>query len=255
MSHPAHLLASLRQSLEQFEPHRASVQLGHGGADVLLRGLRREALHEIHAAEAGDSGAASGFAAGLAQRLCGDRALLWIRQEFSALEHGEISGSGLIELGIDPRKLVLLRIDHAKDALKAAGDALSCKGLGAVMIEIYGKHKVLDLTATRRLTLAAGREGVSVLLLRLGAEADASAAETRWIVRAAPSPSPAGAGDFGLPRFDATLARNRHGATGRWIMEWNCDNGSFCEPAENSFDMAAAPADGPADTQGWRAAG
>jgi protein ImuA len=59
-----------------------------------LRGLRREALHEVYAAEAGDSAAASGFAAGLAHRLRADRTILWIRQEFSALEHGEINGSG-----------------------------------------------------------------------------------------------------------------------------------------------------------------
>jgi protein ImuA len=249
MSRPAHLLASLKQSLERSEPHLASASLGHAGADEVLRGLRREVLHEVYAAEAGDAAAASGFAAGLAQRLCAGRALLWIRQEFSALEHGEINGSGLLELGIDPSKLVLLRVDHAKDALKAAGDALSCTGLGAVVIEIYGEHKVLDLTATRRLMFAAERDGVSAVLLRLNAQADASAAETRWIVRSAPSPLD---NDFGFPRFDATLARNRHGATGRWIMEWNCNDGSFHEPAQTSFAVAAPPADGSLEAQEWR---
>lgn len=251
MSRPAHLLASLRQSLERSEPHLASASLGHAGADEVLRGLRREALHEVYAAEAGDSAAASGFAAGLAQRLCTGRSILWIRQEFSALEHGEINGSGLLELGIDPSKLIVLRVDHAKDALKAAGDALSCTGLGAVVIEIYGEHKVLDLTATRRLMFATERDGVSAVLLRLGAEADASAAETRWIVRSAPSPANK-EDDFGFPRFDATLARNRHGATGRWIMEWNCNDGSFHEPAQTSFAVATPPADGSLEAQEWR---
>ena len=249
MSRPAHLLASLRQSLERSEPHLASASLGHAGADEVLRGLRREALHEVYAAEAEDSAAASGFAAGLAQRLCTGRSILWIRQEFSALEHGEINGSGLLELGIDPSKLILLRVDHAKDALKAAGDALSCTGLGAVVIEIYGEHKVLDLTATRRLMFATERDGVSAVLLRLGAEADASAAETRWIVRSAPSSAE---DDFGFARFDAVLARNRHGQTGRWIMEWNGNDGSFHEPAAHPFGVAAAPADGPLAAQEWR---
>lgn len=255
MSRPAHLLASLRQSLERFEPHLASASLGHAGADEVLRGLRREALHEVYAAEAGDSAAASGFAVGLAQRLCAGRSILWIRQEFSALEHGEINASGLLELGIDPSKLILLRVDHAKDALKAAGDALSCTGLGAVVIEIYGEHKALDLTATRRLMFATERDGVSAVLLRLGVEADASAAETRWVVRSAPSPNNEDY-DFGLPRFDAALARNRHGQTGRWIMEWDCNDGSFHEPAENSFGVAAAPADGSLAAEAeWRRAG
>ena len=247
MSQPAQLLASLHRA---FEPEGTRVVLGHGAVDGL--GLRREALHEVYAALAGDSAAASGFAIALAQRLCEGRTILWIRQEFSALEHGEIDGSGLLELGIDPAKLILLRVDHVKDALRAAGDALTCTGLGAVVIEIYGEHKVLDLTATRRLTLAAARDGVSAVLLRLGVEADASAAETRWIVRSAPSAS---AEDFGFPRFDTTLARNRHGATGRWIMEWNSDDGSFHEQAADTFGVAAAPADGQADTQGWKRAG
>lgn len=248
MSRPAHLLASLRQTLAPSEPEGTRVTLGHGDADGLLNGLRREALHEIYAAETGDAAAASGFAIGLAQRLCAGRSILWIRQEFSALEHGEIDGSGLCELGIDPAKLILVRIDHARDALKAAGDALTCTGLGAVVIEIYGEHKVLDLTATRRLMFAAERDGVSAVLLRLGVEANASAAETRWIVRSAPS---FGEDDFGFARFDATLARNRHGGTGRWIMEWNGDDGSFHQQQTHSFGVAAAASDGPVDTQGW----
>jgi protein ImuA len=251
MSRPANLLASLRQSLARSEPHQAGVPLGHAGADEVLRGLRREALHEVYAAEAGDSAAASGFAVGLAQRLCAGRSILWIRQEFSALEHGEIDGSGLLELGIDPSKLILLRVDHAKDALRAAGDALTCTGLGAVVIEIYGEHKALDLTATRRLMFSTERDGVSAVLLRLGAQADASAAETRWIVGSAPSPLNE-EDDFGFPRFDATLARNRHGQTGRWIMEWNCNDGSFHEPAENPFGVAAPPADGSLAAKEWR---
>ncbi|HVZ69294.1 MAG TPA: hypothetical protein VG891_07500 [Rhizomicrobium sp.] len=243
MSQPAQLLASLHRALE---PEGTRVALGHGAADGLC--LRREALHEVYAAEAGDSAAASGFAIALAERLCAGRTILWIRQEFSALEHGEIDGSGLLELGIDPAKLILLRVDHAKDALRAAGDALTCTGLGAVAIEIYGAHKVLDLTATRRLALAAARGGVSAVLLRLGVAADASAAETRWIVRSAPS---ACAEDFGFARFEAVLARNRRGPAGRWIMEWNGDDGSFHQPAADTFDLAAAAADGQADTQGW----
>lgn len=253
MPPPPNLLASLRQSLERFEPERASILLGHAGVDALLRGLRREALHEVYAGGPGHDAAASGFALGLAQRLCGARTLLWIRQDFSALEHGEIGASGFLEMGFNPARLILLRVDHAKDALRAAGDALACKGLGAVVLEIYGEPKALDLTATRRLTLATANAGVSCILLRLGAEADASAAETRWSVRGAPSPMHAE--DFGYPRFDTTLARNRHGPMGHWIMEWDCDNGSFCEPAADRFDLAAAPADRPVETEEFRRTG
>jgi protein ImuA len=101
---------------------------------------------------------------------------------------------------------------------------------------------------------ATERDGVSAILLRLGAETDASAAETRWIVRSAPSPDKE-EDDFGFARFDATLARNRHGQTGRWIMEWNGNDGSFHEPAAHPFGVAATPADRPLAAEEWRRTG
>ncbi len=73
-------------------------------------------------------------------------------------------------------------MSSAADALRAGCDALSCKGLGAVVIEVVGNPKVLDLVASRRLTLAADRSGVSAILLREGACPAPSSAETRWVV-------------------------------------------------------------------------
>ena len=73
----------------------------------------------------------------------------------------------------------------AADALRAANDALSCAALGAVVIEIPGRPKILDLMASRRLTLACAQKTVTAFLLRFNAEPEASTAETRWLVRAA----------------------------------------------------------------------
>ena len=126
--------------------------LGHADADsVLGGGLARGALHEIFAGDAG----ASGFTVCAAQRVSGDKHLLWIIQDFCALEHGAPAPTGFAELGIDPSKLLLLRAADAADALRAGVDALSCTGLGAVIMEIAGNPKVLDLVASRR--LVAGR--------------------------------------------------------------------------------------------------
>src|SRR5262249_36160098 len=74
--------------------------------------------------------------------------------------------------------------------------------------------------------------GVTGLLLRLAAEPAPSTAESRWIVRAAHSPPDASWSEWGAPRFDAELVRNRHGPTGRWIMEWKCDECLFSETAD-----------------------
>jgi protein ImuA len=101
-----------------------------------------------------------------------------------------------------------------------------------VILEPWGDPKALDLTASRRIALACARSGVPALLLRSGGAAGPSAARTRWILRAAASgPSEA----WGAPLFDASLARNRSGRTGRWTMEWSRDAGLFRDPARDSF--------------------
>jgi protein ImuA len=217
--------------------------LGHAEADrTLTGGLMRGVLHEVFAGDA----SAFGFAAALARRVAGAKRILWVVQDFSAIEHGAVSATGLAEFGIDPARLLLLRAANAEDALRAGADTLTCAALGAVVIEIPGNPKVLDLVASRRLVLGAQQKHVTAFLLRPGAQAEPSAAETRWLIRAAPSHD---ADDWGMPRFDAALTRNRHGETGRWIMEWCCDDGAFrtsCVPAAHSGVVVSAPADRPA---------
>jgi protein ImuA len=205
--------------------------LGHDGADKALRGgLMRGALHEVFAADA----SGFGFAAALARRAAGTKRLLWIVQDYSALEHGQICATGLAEFGIDPASVLAMRAANATDALRAGADALSCSALGAAIVEIPGNPKILDLVASRRMVLGAQAKGVTAILLRSEAQVEPSAAQTRWLVRSARS---AGGDDWGYPRFDAELVRNRAGEIGRWMMEWCCDDGAFRDP----FEQAAHP--------------
>src|SRR5260221_1239434 len=179
---PAEAIAMLRASLARPGLARASarVPLGHVEADLCLKGgLERGALHEVLASP-GHEAAATGFMGGLAHRMSRERRLLWIRQDYAASEYGRLSAAGLLELGLDPSRLLLLHVRDAIDCLRAASDALSCAGLGAVVIEMVGSPKCLDLTASRRLTLASAQRNVTALLLRFAARADASTAETRW---------------------------------------------------------------------------
>ena len=238
-------LASLRGSIERIEtqgdaysPRR--VALGHAEADATLQGgLALGAMHEVFA-EAGRQGAvATGFVAGLAGRLTARRPLVWVRQDFTEIESGALSMSGLAELGLDPRLLVTVRATDVDSALRTAADALACDALGVVVLEVWGETRQLDLVASRKLTLAAQASGVTGLLLRMAAEPQPSTAETRWIVRAAHSPPWSSA--WGAPVFDAQLVRNRHGPVGRWIMEWKCDECLFEKPAAYPQPVAAAP--------------
>ncbi len=246
-------LASARQLLTPILGGEGTrIPMGHPDADRTLRGgLLRGALHEIFAADA----SAIGFTAGLARRTAGLKRLLWIVQDFSALEQGALASTGLAEFGLDPGRVLMLCAANATDALRAGADALSCGALGAVVLEIPGNPKILDLVASRRLVLGAQAKGVTVFLLRPMAEAEPSAAETRWRVRAAPSQD---IDDWGAPNFDAELTRNRHGETGRWVMEWCCDDAVFERPGDRAAHPGAVvspPADRPAAAAHWRHAG
>jgi protein ImuA len=241
MTNPVHILATLRRELEPDLGERHYVALGHDAADLALQGgLRSGALHEVFAAEAGHEASAIGFAAALAARLSRGKPLLWIRQDFAALEFGELSAQGALELGLNPAQLLLIKAADAMDALKATNEALSCASLGAVVAEIPGAPKVLDLTASRRLTLSAAAHAVTAIMLRPSAKPDPSAAETRWLIRAAPSRLHDD--DWGRASFDAELSRNRHGTTGRWVMEWSADDGVFNSIGRKKDTSAVVPA-------------
>src|SRR5450432_1005371 len=239
-------LATLRGSIERIESHGDMyrpdrVALGHADADATLQGgLALGAMHEVFA-EGRHSAAATGFVTGLMGRAAARRPLVWIRQDFAEIESGALSASGWAELGLDPRLLVTVRAADVDTALRTAADALACDALGAVVLEVWGQARQLDLVASRKLTLAAQASGVTGLLLRVAAEPLPSTAETRWIVRAAHSP-PAPWSAWGAPVFDAQLVRNRHGPVGRWIMEWKCDECLFSQPAAYPQPVAAAPA-------------
>jgi len=248
------MLASLRGRIARLEAYGGAerperVALGHAGADASLQGgLARGALHEVFASEGRHGTAATGFVAGLAGRIARRRPLLWIRQDFAALEAGALSISGWAELGLDPRLVVMVRAASADSALRTAADALACDALGVVVLEIWGEARPFDLVASRKLTLAAQASGVTGLMLRAAAMPQPSTAETRWIVRAAHSPpGPLWCG-WGTPLFDAELVRNRHGPVGRFLMEWKSDECVFAQPlraAADSQPVAAAAGDRP----------
>jgi protein ImuA len=203
-------------------------------------GLTPGALHEVFAASSDNASAAAAFAVMTAMRACAlGRPVLWVREQRCGRHTGHLHAAGLAELGFDPDDLVLVEAPDTLAVLRAGADIVRCGQVGAVVIEPWGKAPLLDLTASRRLSMGAAASGVLTLVLRVDAEPMPSAAQTRWQVAAAPS-SPLVANAPGRPAFDIALLRHRGGIAGfETRVEWNRDTRSF---APLSGSVPAVPA-------------
>jgi protein ImuA len=241
-------LAGLDPSLMRLAERERLIGLTAPIDAALGGGLACGALHELAPAAPVHLGAASGFAVALAARAQGTRGeVLWITTDFGMGEGGAPYGPGLDLFGLASSRLLVLRISRPADMLWAMEEALRCRALSCVIAELTGDGAAADLTATRRLTLAA-REGASArnsgfgLLLRHKATAMPSAAMTRWQIAGALS-QPDRYGGLGRARFDISLCKNRRGPSGRWIIEWDHHERAF-QPAV-SVVVAPAAVDGP----------
>ncbi len=142
----------------------------------------------------------------------------------------------------------LIHVDarDARAALWAMEEGLRCSALGAVIGEIWGDPRALDFTATRRLAVAAERNGVAAFLIRLGGHANLSGARMRWRVASAPSAAdPFDPKAPGAAAWDAELFRARGFAPGRWSIARDAHRQSRVsnEDAADRIDMVAASAD------------
>ena len=216
-------LADLRQQLAGLSRGAATQDAGRVGFGAALPdaqlggGLERAALHELLADGVADQPAAVAVALGLAGRAAQGRPLLWVRQDAQGMAMGRPHPPGLAELGLDPAQLLLVRTADAMATLRAGADGARCAALGAVLIEPFGAPRQLDLTASRRLSLAAQAAGVFTLLLR-GAPATPSHPQRRANPLAGGQPAVARAGGecAGAARRRAAVAAPspRTGRTG-----------------------------------------
>jgi protein ImuA len=198
--------------------------------ETLSGGLLRGAVHELMPKSAQDLAAAAGFAFGLAAL---DRTpaahTLYIQHDFTAAEYGRPYLPGLQLNGVDTAALIYLNVPRAEDVLWAMGEALKCRGFTAVIAEFPAQTRVLDLTMTRRLALAAQGGGALGLILRHGRDIEPNAATTRWLVSSAPS-TPDAFGGLGRPTFHLDLVKNRFGQCGQWRVEWQSHERKFATP-------------------------
>lgn len=213
--------------------------VGTGAAEIdaaLPWGGLPRGLHEI-AGSAGDA-AKIAFAASLAGRRSGDggRPILWCRPRRVALAAGDPYGPGIADLGLSPDTLILVEAGKPADLLWALEEGAKTRGLAAVVAE----GVTPNLTASRRLQLAAEAGDGLVLLLSQGRQAAASSALTRWFVRSLPSLPEAGGP--GRPCWSVELWRCRGGGRlGEWRVEWNDATLSLSVVPELVDRLLAAP--------------
>ncbi len=209
-------------------------------------GLPTAALTEIHGLETRDGGAVGGFVLALAGRFMAAQKgsapalLLWIGTTEIFRETGFPYAGGLWEtFGIAPDELLFCEAGKLIDALWIAEEAARLATPAAVVLEIGGNPRGLDLTATRRLHARARDSGRPLFLLRQGAVAEPTAAPLRLVVEPAPSAlrETAGgplAGSVGRSAFTVAIDKNSHGrgSQGRprqFELEWNPDERIFEE--------------------------
>lgn len=222
-------LCRLRRAVAKLEGHETDLSvdprklaLGDRRIDAVLQGgLAPGSLHEIAPATAHDFSAAAGFALALAARAINDgRNTLWVQTDLAAWEAGDLYGPGCALFGLPAGQLLVLKVSCPLDALWAMEEALKCRALGSVIVELANDRAAADLNATRRLTLAARDGGCFGFLLRHNLSRLTSAAETRWQIAAAPS-RPDRFGGLGRTAFALSLIKNRHGPAGQWTVTWD----------------------------------
>lgn len=146
-----------------------------------------------------------------------ERPWLWVQDREALRRTGRPYRPGL------PRRLrhrlIHVAANSPEDALFALEEGLRCHDLAFVMGEIVGNPRALDMTASRRLGLAAEKHGTPFWLVRLDAKRDLSSARQRWEVRPNASPRPRWNPEApGTPSWQADLFRARSHPPGTWTL-------------------------------------
>ena len=194
-------LRSRIRTLEGHGPaHTGGVSLGLPELDGALgaAGLALGCLHEVY----GEETTTGGFVAAILTLLPAGT-VVWIAGEDA------LYLPGLPAFRMEAAELLFVSLRKDKDRLRAMEEALRWPGLRAVVAELDR----FDLTATRRLQLAAERSGITGFIIARH-EQGLSSSVTRWRVEPALSDE----GDSACWRVH--LLRCRGGQTALAVVHW-----------------------------------
>src|SRR5277367_4301924 len=171
--HPA--LPALRQTISRLEEGRR-----HSSCTIPITaaidrwlpqgGLPTGCIHEI---KGSSLASAVAFSAILSARLAGEQGhILYLAPDYS------LHPIGLLPYGVKPAQVLHVATKRSQDLAWAAMEALRCSQVSSVMAILDG----LDLTASRRLQLAAEASGATGFLLGRATSAPIASPITRWKV-------------------------------------------------------------------------
>ncbi len=198
------------------------------GREFLVR-LAEAGLHEIKPASYRDAPAALAFALAViaqdAARLGHRELMLWCLTQDAAQEWGRPYWPGLIALGLDPARLLIVEARTMQDAAWALEEGLKSLALVAAL----GQAESLVELAARRLGLAAQASGTPCLLLSGHRRSRLPGTLTSWRVASRGSAvAPFDAVAPGNASWHVTLERCRGEAPGRsLIVEFSHEFGWF----------------------------
>ena len=242
-------LAALRDSIAKIErkPALAQARTEVENKTGVFPHFGGGLLQEIFTDERRNAGAVLGFAMAQAKALMGGQrlALIYLQLADEGQKLGLPYGPGLLSFGLDPDRLVLVRVSSVAELLWAAEEALACRAVAGVIADIGSHSKLLDFTASRRLSMRSAATGGSIFMLRYGLERQTSAAHLRWRLSPVFSASPPYDSKApGPPRWQAELERGtliKHQTT--WLLGWTDDGFTTFErkrPIDDRLNRIAA---------------
>lgn len=173
-----------------------------------------DAMHEFFCSSVEDTSATQAFVAGILSSLMRNGgAAVWISSV------ANVFPPALQLFGVEPDKMIFIKVKNEKERVWAMEEALKCDGLAAVI----GDISETSFTASRRFQLAVEQSRVTGFIIRCNPKNIATACVSRWKITPLRSNDADGLPGIGFPRWNVELVKVRNGKPGTWQVEWADD--------------------------------
>lgn len=229
----AAILQQLRQTVSELEARHDAYMLEERQETVPVASVFPAGCpHEVWARTPDTMTTATAFAL-LGSVANDDAPIFWITSSKLCSEHGLPYGPGLMGLGIDPARIILVRTRTRMEALWAIEESLKVNSLAAVI----GEVEDIDLTESRRLSLVTREHMTRCVVILRSERAPSSASFSRHQISPVQSRAPGFAPYApGQPNVEVALVKHRGGQRPNVTrMEWS--------DAPDRFPVAASLAD------------